>query len=174
MPLLSSLTAAGTWHLLSWGTLLGSQFFQSFIGGPVAFRALPRPMFAQLQAKIFPVYFSLQSALPLVVLLTHPSTTKSYSELLLGTEAAIPMLVTLVTSAINLGVVGPKTTKIMRARKVQETRDGRKYYEEPVSEEMRFLNKRFGVVHGVSSLLNLVGLLSTAAYGIVLGSKLGV
>jgi hypothetical protein len=128
-------------------------------------------MFAQLQQKIFPVYFSMQSTLPLIVLLTYPSAT--YSQLL-STDAAIPMLVTFATSAANLAVVGPKTVKIMRARKVQETRDGKKYDEQPQSAEMKLLNKRFGVLHGVSSLLNLVGLLSTVAYGFVLGSKLAM
>jgi hypothetical protein len=130
-------------------------------------------MFSQLQQKIFPVYFSMQTALPLVVLLTHPSTTP-YSELL-GTDAAIPMLAVFATSAANLMVVGPATTKIMRERKVQETKEGKKYYDEgPKSEEMLKLNKRFGAMHGISSLLNLVGLLSTIVYGAVLGGKLGL
>jgi hypothetical protein len=128
-------------------------------------------MFAQLQQKIFPVYFSMQSTLPLIVLLTYPSAT--YSQVL-STDAAIPMLVTFATSAVNLVVVGPKTTKIMRARKVQEVRDGRKYDEQPQSPDMKLLNKKFGVMHGVSSLLNLVGLLSTVVYGFVLGSKLAM
>jgi len=37
---------------------------------------------------------------------------------------------------------------------------------------MQALNKKFGKVHGVSSLLNLVTLLATAYYGVVIGKKL--
>ncbi|KAI5853495.1 hypothetical protein BZA05DRAFT_31050 [Tricharina praecox] len=170
MPLLASLTSAAAWHVLSYGTLLGSQFYQSFIGGVVAFRALPRPMFGLLQQRIFPVYFSMQIALPLAVLLSHP--TASYDKLM-ATEAALPMLITFATSAVNLVAVGPATTAIMRERKAQESKEGRKYYDEgEKSLEMKALNKRFGVMHGVSSLLNLAAFVATVAYGFTLAQKL--
>ncbi|KAF8251784.1 hypothetical protein K440DRAFT_658434 [Wilcoxina mikolae CBS 423.85] len=170
MPILSALTSAASWHIISYGTLLGSQFFQSFVGGIVAFRALPRPQFSQLQQKIFPIYFSMQTALPLIVLLTHP--TAPYSELL-STETAAPMLATFLTSAANLGIVGPATTSVMRERKRQETIEGNKYYDEgEKSEAMTELNRRFAKLHGASSVLNLVGFVSTVVYGFALGGHL--
>ncbi|KAI4248758.1 MAG: hypothetical protein LQ352_005822, partial [Teloschistes flavicans] len=64
-------------QLHSYGTLLGSAVFQSFIGGVVAFRSLPRPQFASLQSAIFPIYFSLQTALPVLLALTYPASTRS-------------------------------------------------------------------------------------------------
>lgn len=79
----------------------------------------------------------------------------------------------LATGLANLAIIGPATVKIMHERKVQETREGKKYYDEgPKSDSMAALNKRFGMAHGASSLLNLVGLLATGWYGVVLGSKL--
>ena len=36
---------------------------------------------------------------------------------------------------------------------------------------MRALNKRFGILHGVSSLLNLSTLLAAIAYGFTLGIR---
>jgi hypothetical protein len=75
-----------------------------------------------------------------------------------------------VTALLNLVYVGPQTTEIMRLRKHQETRDGKKSWEEgPHSEEMQRLNKQFGVLHGVSSLVNMVGLGAMVWYGAVLG-----
>lgn len=79
----------------------------------------------------------------------------------------------LVTGLINWLYVGPQTTEIMKLRKHQETRDGKKSYDVgPHSAEMQKLNKQFGVLHGVSSLVNLVGFLSMCWYGVVLGEGL--
>ena len=54
-----------------------------------------------------------------------------------------------------------------------ETRDGKKSYDAgPHSKEMQALNKRFGRMHGISSLLNMVGSLATLWYGMVLAERL--
>lgn len=36
---------------------------------------------------------------------------------------------------------------------------------------MQALNKRFGILHGVSSLLNLATIVATIAYGFTLGAR---
>jgi len=145
-------------------------YVQTFIGGILAFRALPRPMFSQLQQRTFPIYFGLQMALPLAVLLSHP--TASYDQLM-ATEAAVPMLIVFGTSAANWAVVGPATIKIMRERKAQESKEGTKYYDKgEKSPEMKELNSRFGMMHGASTLLNLAGFVATVVYGFTLGQKL--
>ncbi|PWW73442.1 hypothetical protein C7212DRAFT_334127 [Tuber magnatum] len=173
---LSTLIHSGPVHLLAFGTLLGSQFYQSFIGGVMAYRALPRPQFSQLQQKIFPVYFTLQTVLPAVLLLTHPST--SPTSLISPSSphfynTGLPLLIVLGASLANLAVIGPALSKIMRERKIQETKEGKKYYDEgPKSEKMAALNKRFGAMHGASSLINLTGLVATGWYGVVLGNKI--
>ncbi|KAI5838939.1 hypothetical protein DFP73DRAFT_562699 [Morchella snyderi] len=176
MPVLSTLTNPGTWHILAFGTLFGAEFYQTFISGVVAYRALPRPMFSQLQQKALPVFFTLQSILPVALLATHP-TASAVS--LLSTSSpyfyntTIPIMVTLSSSLMNLFIVGPATTKIMKERRIQETKEGKKYYDEgPKSEAMQKLNSRFGKVHGISSMLALVGLLATGAYGGFLGTSL--
>lgn len=167
----------------SYGTLLGSTLFQSFISGVVAFRVLPRPQFSTLQKHTFPVYFTLQSALPVALLLTYPSGTPRLLPAVLSSTVvqrsatdrlAAALLGTMfVTAVANLVYVGPKTTEIMRLRKHQETRDGKAAYDEgPHSEEMQQLNRRFSVLHGISSLTNLVGLGAMIWYGAVLGSGL--
>lgn len=99
-----------------------------------------------------------------------PSNHSSTSPDLLSLSLISTMLV---TGLINWLYVGPQTTEIMKLRKHQETRDGKKSYDVgPHSAEMQKLNKQFGVLHGVSSLVNLVGFLSMCWYGVVLGEGL--
>lgn len=58
----------------------------------------------------------------------------------------------------------------MGERKHQETKDGKKSWDQgPHSEEMQRLNKKFGILHGVSTVVNLVGLGAMVWYGAVLG-----
>jgi hypothetical protein len=56
---------------------------------------------------------------------------------------------------------------------VQESIDGKKAHDAPPhSQKMTELNKRFGKVHGMSSLLNMGALIATVAYGVYLGNRL--
>ncbi|KAF2139737.1 uncharacterized protein K452DRAFT_254307 [Aplosporella prunicola CBS 121167] len=198
MPLLASLKTGAPYHLLSYGTLLGSTLFQSFIAGPLAFRALPRPQFATLQSSVFPVYFILQTSLSFILALTFPAprspltastipvgalphqhlastSTGGFSGLLQPTNRAalVQLGLIFITSLANLTLVGPATTRTMRERKHQETRDGVRAYDAgPQSPEMVRLNRRFGILHGVSSLANLVGFLAVVGYGVGLSERL--
>lgn len=90
----------------------------------MAFRALPRPQFASLQAAIFPIYFSLQTALPVAVALT---ASKGGSVLGLSGLMApenrlntlLPMTTVAITGLINQVVLRPLTVKITQERKHQ-------------------------------------------------------
>jgi hypothetical protein len=161
--------------LRSYGTLLGSTLFQSFIGGIIAFRVLPRPQFSTLQKNTFPAYFLLQTISPVLMAITYPAGWRAllpnqHQQLSTDRLAFTLVATMLLTGVINMAYVGPQTTEVMRLRKHQETRDGKKSYDAgPHSDEMKKLNKRFGVLHGISSLVNLVGFLSMCWYGFVLG-----
>lgn len=77
------------------------------------------------------------------------------------------------TALFNLAYISPETTKLMSLRKHQETRDGKKSHDAgPHSEEMQKLNKQFGILHGMSVLVNLGGLVAMIWYGGVLGEAL--
>ena len=190
---------------MTYGTLLGSNLFQTFLGGPLAFKALPRPQFSTLQQAIFPPYFTFQAALPVLLALTWPgdkiaqvgAKTISQNAGFWGIfsdnsfwTAGIPVAIMFATSAANLFVFGPATTKVMKERKhqgeiqlneappsatdsVTETRDGKKYYEPgEKSPEMKRLNSSFGKLHGVSSGLNLLGTFAMFYYGATLADLL--
>jgi len=52
-------------------------------------------------------------------------------------------------------------------------RDGKEWYAEgPHSDEMQALNKRFGMLHGISSLINLTTFVSAVTYGFTLGARI--
>ena len=208
MPSTASFKDPKVFHILTYGTLLGSNLFQTFLGGPLAFKALPRPSFSTLQQAIFPPYFTFQAALPVLLALTWPGEKIAqvggqvltqnagfmgiFSENSLWT-AGVPVAIMFATSAANLLVFGPATTKVMKERKHQgtldnnvytgmlgtgtnssaETRDGKKYYDPgEKSPEMKRLNASFGKLHGISSGLNLLGTFAMIYYGATLADLL--
>jgi hypothetical protein len=158
--------------------------FHSFIGGIVSYRTLSRPQFSQLQQKLFPYYFGIQSLAPLALIITWPAPRGSWTQpthIPDGIEGALStpsgvrtaLLSMLLLGLANWVVFGPMTTGTIRARKHQETRDGKKYYEKgEQSSEMLRLNKRFSVLHGLSSLVNLVNIGVSVWYGTWLASRL--
>lgn len=134
----------------SYGTLLGTTFFhvstdpsplffyspgwfsdpgrQSFINGVVQFKVLERPQFSAVQTKLFPIYFSLQSAIPVVLALTYPGDGSPF-----GGPTGIagvldssnrwsilaPLATIFVTGLANLVVLLPATQKCMAERRAQ-------------------------------------------------------
>ena len=84
-----------------------------------------------------------------------------------------PIATIFAMNAANLVWAGPVTTRIMKERKHQETRDGKKYYDQgPHSKEMQRLNRAFGRMHGISAFTNLIGLGFTVWYGFLLAQRL--
>ncbi|KAF3934489.1 hypothetical protein ABW19_dt0204175 [Dactylella cylindrospora] len=188
MPIHSTLIPIA--HLLSYSFLFGTQIWHSFIGGIISFRVLPRAYFALLQSRLFPIYFPLQFLLSTVLLITAPKSLKNSSSTQAATYAFLATVI--VTSLLNMGVAGPGTTGVMAKRKAQEIFDGRSYdgkklegvtegaerggakedEEIRVSDEMRALNKKFGMWHGISSLLNMGSVIGTVGYGVLLAGKI--
>ncbi|KAH8815691.1 hypothetical protein F5884DRAFT_817941 [Xylogone sp. PMI_703] len=181
MPDLSIFKSPAPYHTITYGTLLGTQIYQSFVGGIISFRALPRPQFSALQQKILPVYFALQTALPAALILTYPGPKSGLAPS--GLSGALiesnrwtvlaPLASVIVTGLANMLVIGPATVKIMKERKHQETRDGKKSYDPaPHSQEMQKLNKAFGQLHGISTLVNLVSIIASMWYGVTIAGRL--
>ncbi|KAK2592907.1 hypothetical protein QQS21_009402 [Conoideocrella luteorostrata] len=177
----SIFVSAAPYHILSYGTLLGASFFHSFITGPILFKTMERPVFGAAMGNIFPIYFGMQTAIPIILALTFPGNT------LLGVSSGIPGILDasnrwpslapiatmFLTGLLNLVVLLPATNKVIKDRSGQGKRDGKEWHVEgPHSEEMRALSKKFGMLHGISSLLNLTTIISAVAYGFTLGSRL--
>jgi hypothetical protein len=125
----------------------------------------------------------MQTALPVALALTLPAERTAISTRpggfagVLDTENRLqvltPLATMLISGLLNVVYLGPATTKCMRERKHQETRDGKKSYDPgPHSQEMQLLNKKFEYLHGASSLVNLVGWIAMVWYGFYLGDRL--
>ncbi|KAF3905625.1 hypothetical protein ABW21_db0201984 [Orbilia brochopaga] len=186
MPLSSTLLS--TAHLLSYSFLFGTQIWHSFIGGIISYRVLPREHFSALQRRLFPLYFSLQFVVSLLLLITAPKSLKDHAK----SQTYGFLLTVLTTGLLNIAVAGPAVTRVMDQRKAQEVFDGRgtdgkklpgttegaerggerESEEVRVSPEMKALNKRFGMWHGVSSLLNMGSVIGTIGYGVLLAGKI--
>lgn len=121
----------------------------------------------------------MQTALPVAMAVTYPGGPLTASGISGFLEAKnrynvfTPIVTIGICAAANMVLIGPATTKCMRERKHQETRDGKKSYDAgPHSAEMQRLNRRFGVLHGASSLTNMFAVIATVVYGITLGNRL--
>ncbi|KAL7960719.1 hypothetical protein V8C34DRAFT_50217 [Trichoderma compactum] len=177
----SSITSVVPYHIISYGTLLGTTFFHSFINGIVMFRTVDRPSFSAAQSKLFPIYFGMQTAIPAFLALTFPGNS------LLGIKGGIsglleapnkwsslvPIATMFVSGLVQLAVLLPATIKTMKDRRGQAKRDGGEWYDKDAkSDEMRALNKKFGILHGISSLVNLVEFVAAVAYGFTLAARI--
>lgn len=143
------------------------------------------------------MYFTLQSALPVVIALTSSKggQLNGLSGLLAPENrfgTLLPLATVAVSGLINQVILRPLTVQTMNERKHQgmlpgpvisshllaakilaETRDGKKSYDPaPHSKEMMALNKKFGRLHGLSSLINMVSLAATIYYGAALSKRL--
>lgn len=169
------------------------------------FKTVSRHSFSAIQTGLFPIYFGIQTAVPVILALTFPSNAlfgipSGISGVLHETgrwTALAPLATAFITGLVNLVILLPLVTTVMKERRGQGTvdlptcslsctpsqlqsltpsivkRDGKEWFAEgPHSEEMRALNKKFGILHGVSSLLNLATLVATVAYGFTLGARI--
>jgi hypothetical protein len=97
---------------------------KSFVNGIVMFRTLSRPDFGAVQTKLFPIYFGIQTAAPVVLALTHPDNgglinLSGVLEPANKWVALVPIATMLVTGFLNLAVLLPATGKIMERRRAQ-------------------------------------------------------
>ncbi|TDL15823.1 hypothetical protein BD410DRAFT_844909 [Rickenella mellea] len=161
------------YHLLAYGTLLGTELYQTFVMTGVSFRALPISMFTTLQKRVFPAYFRTQTLLAAATALTYPPG--SLVGLRQQWSSWVPLLVNLACAGLNLYIYGPRTTRAMIDRIHQETRDGKKYNDTvDQSAEMKRLNRQFSKSHAMSIHLNLIAIIGTVWYGIMLAQRLDV
>lgn len=135
------------------------------------FKHLPKPVFGDLQAKLFPVYFGLQ-CLTSAAALALTATGRSGGSPETARPRAAAAGAALAFSLLNLAVLEPLTTAAMYSRRSAEA-EGSK----ASAEEKKKANKKFGMLHGLSSLANLLALgagvtvLWFSAEGMAAGAK---
>ena len=93
------------------------------------FRKVDRPAFSAVQSGLFPIYFGMQTALPLIMALTFPgnallslpSGIQGVLDKSVRCSSLIPIATMFVTGLANLTVLLPMVTKVMKDRRGQGT-----------------------------------------------------
>lgn len=175
-------------HLFSFSSWFGCSIWISFIGGFIMFKNLPRHVFGKLQSKMFPRYFqfslitmvlsSISWLLWTLAITKHGNRLKqsTLSEEIIDvvTDNQTPVILhfsILVCICVNLLYFEPQTTSTMFRRHVIEKKMGTGHeigairptdpkileaYNE--DGELKKINRRFGVLHGMSTTINLIAL----------------
>ena len=169
-------------HLFSFSSWFGCSMWVSFVGGVVMFNNLPRHVFGKLQSHLFPRYFQFSLFLMLMSagssLLWFFARAKisnideSLQDLIKTNQTPLALQLSIISMlAVNLLYFEPKTTALMFKRHVLEKKIGTGHEVGALrptdpqimeawnkDEELKSLSKKFGMMHGCSTLLNLITL----------------
>jgi len=172
---LAGLLSPSGLYLVGYAWLFGMSLWITFFGGVIAFKTLPRQQFGALQHKTFPIYFVismiLSSSLLVLWAFSHPAVaTYIWRPDVADVAQAYVLASVFLAQACNYFVIGPLTSKTMFRRHKLEKEEGKTYNEPGVSDEMKGLNKRFGMLHGISSLANLIAVLALGFHGLWIGN----
>ena len=153
--------AAAFSHLASFGVLFGSMVYTTFFAGMTMFKNLPRQTFGRLQSKLFPMYFKIHAACLCVMIGTIPA-------LAAGGASRFPLaacLTALAFTVANIFYIEPASTKVMFQRYELENAG------KAETEEYKQAAKKFGPLHGLSSLANLGALMAAMGHSWWLGGR---
>jgi len=162
-------------YLIGYAWLFGMSIWISFFGGVIAYKTLPRQHFSQLQHKTFPIYFVLSillsSGLLSIWVFNHPDVLNHITQPNVADVAQAYMLsVVLLSQGLNYFVVGPLTSKTMFQRQKLEKKEGKIHSDPGVSADIQALSRRFGLLHGISSLANLGAVIALGFHGLWIGN----
>ncbi|XP_010521444.1 PREDICTED: transmembrane protein 205-like [Tarenaya hassleriana] len=169
-------------HLLSFSTAWGAALWVTFIGGIIMFKNLPRHQFGNLQSKMFPAYFTLVGICCAISLAAfgylHPwKSSSAVEKYQLGF-----LLSAFAFNLSNLLVFTPMTIEMMKQRhKVEKensigTEIGWSKNQEVAKSNPKLaaMNKKFGMIHGLSSLANIMSFGSLAVHSWYLAGKINL
>lgn len=160
-------------HLLFLGTFTGAAVYTSFFAGILMFKNLPRQTFGRLQSKLFPVYFWILVTTALAAFGTLAASTPGGAPAAAATFGGRALLAAAAASLANAVWLEPRATEVMFERYAIENRypGGAERSPEDAAKTTA-LGKKFGALHGASSLANLVALCAVVAYTWQLAGRL--
>ncbi|CAI0469770.1 unnamed protein product [Linum tenue] len=169
-------------HLLAFSTAFGAALWVTFIGGIIMFKNLPRHQFGNLQSKMFPAYFSMVGICCAISVAAFgylnpwqsASTTERYQ---LGF-----LLSSFAFNLCNLFVFTPMTVQMMKQRhKIErelnigdEVGWSKNLKVAKSDPKLASMNKKFGMIHGFSSLANIMSFGGLAIHSWYLAGKLNL
>ncbi|KAI7992284.1 hypothetical protein ACSBR2_021350 [Camellia fascicularis] len=167
-------------HLLCFSTAWGAALWVTFIGGIIMFKNLPRHQFGNLQSKMFPAYFTMVGACCAISAASfgylHPWKSASIAEKYqLGF-----LLSAFAFNLSNLFVFTPMTIEMMKQRHKVEREENigeeigwsKNQEAAKVNPKLKAMNKKFGMIHGLSSLANIMSFGSLAMHSWYLAGKM--
>ncbi|KAM1042383.1 hypothetical protein ACFX13_032169 [Malus domestica] len=167
-------------HLLCFSTAFGAALWVTFIGGIIMFKNLPRHQFGNLQSKMFPAYFTMVGICLAVSAgsfgYLHPWSSSSVADKYqLGF-----LLSAFAFNLTNLFVFTPMTIEMMKQRhKVEREQNigeevgwSKNVQVAKVNPKLAAMNKKFGMIHGLSSLANIFAFGSLAMHSWYLAGRL--
>jgi len=143
-------------HFFTFIFWYGTLLYFTFIQAPVLFKTLPRQLFGEVQSHLFPAYYWISYVCGALLVVTyhllHPLKNYESQDCVKITALCLMLLFSL-----GQGLwIGPKVAALRVERQAaEETKDQPK---------IDALSKDFGRAHGISSLFNLVVILSGTVY----------
>ncbi|THU67829.1 hypothetical protein C4D60_Mb05t28790 [Musa balbisiana] len=176
----AAITAVKLCHLLAFATAWGAALWVTFIGGIIMFKNLPRHQFGNLQSKMFPAYFMVVSVCAAVSVAAF-----AYLHLWRSASSIDKYQLGFLLSALgfdlsNLIVFTPMTIEMMKKRHKVE-RDlsigeeigwSKNMEVAKTNPQLAAMNKKFGMIHGLSSLANIMAFGSLAMHSWYLAGKI--
>ncbi|EKV10837.1 putative mitochondrial outer membrane protein [Penicillium digitatum] len=165
------LEAVGTllpYHLLSYGALLGTELYQSFVNTKICYQVLPMKEFILLQKRLFPIYFGTQVGLTALTAATHPPF--SVLSLVQDPWSVAPLTVVGLTGCLNWFVYGPRTTTATLVRRALQESENTEADSD--GSNLRQANRNFARNHAMAIHLNAIAIIATVFYGFSLSAML--
>lgn len=136
----------------------GMTLWVTFVAGIVMYKNLPLHTFGHIQSKLFPLYFLIEAVTSFIMLAVAAYSARNHSDLLWEYKVVMGSLtVSFISAVLNGFFVGPRSTAIMfKKHQLEKDISDKLALEE--NPEYRSLKKEFGKTHGISALLNIIGL----------------
>lgn len=143
-------------HLFTFSFWYGTLLYFTFLQAPILFKTLPREMFGLVQSKLFPAYYLLSYLCGAVLVVTfhllHPLKNYASQDCVKITALCLMLLFSL-----GQGLwIGPKVGQLRVERQAAE--------EAKDTAKAETLRGEFGRAHGISSLFNLIVIISGTVY----------
>jgi Domain of unknown function (DUF4149) len=143
-------------HLFAFIFWYGTLLYFTFIQAPVLFKGLTRDLFGEVQSRLFPSYYIISYVCGTLLVVTyhllHPLKNYQSQDCVKITALCLMLLFSL-----GQGLwAGPRVGRLRVERQAAE-----KAQDQPLVES---LTRAFGKAHGISSLFNLVVILSGTVY----------
>eukprot|EP00483_Globobulimina_turgida_P000492 UN00492 len=151
-------------HLFGASLNFGMSAYTTCIVGAVMLKTLPRPQFAAVQKKLFPIYFSLQTICSIGI--AYVMSTYKHN---VGYQKQI-VYVTALLALLELLLIEPQATKALDVYLKLTKEQG----EESQSKEFKKTKGKFFAWHGVSTLINIVSFVLQTFHVYWLASKLSI